>query len=258
MTLTIREGIDTATRTTGHLDQLKAAGIRFVCRYIAPPGTAYDWKRLERAEADAIRAAGLGLVVVFESAANRALEGQAAGSADAVDARQALNDLGLADAPVFFAADFDAQPAHIASVRAYVHGAAIVLGKERTGVYGGLRAVKGCLDAAVCRYGWQTYAWSGGQWDQRAKLRQYENGVTIGGLSCDRDRAMADDYGQAHRPRQLVGWNVEYTTLAGKRATASLGKRTRLGRRQPDSWTARHHGAFDRGAVLITRRFKEN
>lgn len=247
------EGIDTASSTIGHLDALRQAGVRFVCRYIAPPGPSYDWKRVSKAEADAIRAAKLGLVLVFESGADRALGGSAAGRADGAFALAMLADLGLHDSPVYFAVDFDAQPAQLGAVVAYIEGAASIVGKGRTGVYGGLRAVQ--ATAQACRYAWQTYAWSGGQWSPRAQLRQYQNGVTIGGLSCDRDRAMVADYGQTAKPRRLVGWTVEYTTRAGKRATANLGTRTRLGRRQPDSWVARHHPAFTRGRVDFMRRY---
>lgn len=250
----IREGIDTASSTIGHLDALKRSGVRFVCRYIAPPGQSYDWKRVSKAEADAIKKAGLGLVLVFESSADRALGGAAAGRADGAFALAALADLGLHDSPVYFAVDFDVTDAQAGAVSAYIGGAASIIGRGRAGVYGGLRAVQAA--GTACRYAWQTYAWSGGQWMPHAQLRQYQNGVTIAGLSCDRDRAMVDDYGQTTKPRRLVGWTVEYTTRAGKRATMKLGRRTRLGRRQPDSWTARHHEAFTRGRVDFSRRYE--
>jgi hypothetical protein len=47
------------------------------------------------------------------------------------------------------------------------------------------------FDAHLIGYGWQTYAWSGSAWDQRAKLQQYLNGAMF-----DHDRAIAADYGQ--------------------------------------------------------------
>ena len=48
--------------------------------------------------------------------------------------------------------------------------------------------------------GWQTYAWSYGQWDARAQLRQVLNSVSVGGSvgCCDKDVAVAADYGQWH------------------------------------------------------------
>jgi peptidoglycan hydrolase-like protein with peptidoglycan-binding domain len=45
-------------------------------------------------------------------------------------------------------------------------------------------------------YGWQTSAWSGGQWDNRAQLQQYNYKVMIGPAQVDQDRAMAQDFGQ--------------------------------------------------------------
>src|SRR5260370_707603 len=38
--------------------------------------------------------------------------------------------------------------------------------------YGGYWAVRRLLDAGLIRRGWQTTAWSGGQWDSRAVLHQ--------------------------------------------------------------------------------------
>lgn len=253
--MALHEGIDTATPVTGQVDALKAAGVRFVCRYVAPPGEAYDWKRIRPVEAKAIIAAGLRLVLVFESSAGRALGGYTAGVADGKTAREAAAALGHPDVAVYMAVDFDVQSDQVSQVVAYLNGAAASLGKARTGVYGGLAAVRAAHN--VVSYHWQTYAWSGGVWLDYAHLRQYQNGVTIAGVACDRDRAMTDDYGQVPAPRVLAGWTVAYTTRAGTRTTQSLGKRNRLGRRQPDAWIRRHHAAFTRGHVDFRRRYKE-
>jgi hypothetical protein len=55
---------------------LKRAGAKFACRYLSHDTTG---KNLTRAEADELSAAGLWLVVVWETTANRALDGRAAG-----------------------------------------------------------------------------------------------------------------------------------------------------------------------------------
>ena len=52
------------------------------------------------------------------------------------------------------------------------------------------------FDAGLVAFGWQTYAWSAGQWDNRAQIQQYRNDQLIGGVSVDFDRATADDFGQ--------------------------------------------------------------
>jgi hypothetical protein len=56
------------------------------------------------------------------------------------------------------------------------------------------RLVWGCpatAQAGKAVFAWQTYAWSGGQWDSRAQLRQTRNDVTVGGAACDSDVSMA-------------------------------------------------------------------
>lgn len=71
-----------------------------------------------------------------------------------------------------------------------------MLGVARPGVYGGLRQVGAMFDAGLVSYGWQTYAWSAGQWDSRAQIQQYRNNQVIGGVSVDFDRATTADFGQ--------------------------------------------------------------
>ena len=56
--------------------------------------------------------------------------------------------------------------------------------------------VQRLFNAGKITWGWQTYAWSGGQWDSRAQLRQVQNGMTVDGAACDRDEAWASDFGQ--------------------------------------------------------------
>ena len=75
-----------------------------------------------------------------------------------------------------------------------LRGIASVIGLERTGLYGGLKAIKAAFDAKVIRWGFQTYAWSGGQWDTRAQLQQWSNGQWGG--SVDFTRAVKAEYGQ--------------------------------------------------------------
>jgi len=62
------------------------------------------------------------------------------------------------------------------------------------GVYGGFYAVSRVLSAGLTTMGWQTSAWSGGQWDERAVLRQL--GTQVWGTNADVDVARAADFGQ--------------------------------------------------------------
>ena len=189
----MREGVDYAWGDPG-TKALKAAGKTFVCRYVSTFGNT---KNITANEAKTLTSAGLDLAIVFETSAARALMGRQAGRNDATSAqKQVVAAGGPADSVVYFAVDFDATLAEQTAINDYLAGAASLLGKDKVGVYGGYWVVKRALDAGVCKFAWQTYAWSGGRWDPRAQLQQYQNGVRIGGVSCDLDRATVDNFGQ--------------------------------------------------------------
>lgn len=171
---------------------LKAARVEFACRYLAVDET----KSLSAAEAKALAAAGIWSVVVWESTANRMLGGKAAGVADAKAAAAQATAAGQpAGRPIYFAADFDATEAQQPQINAYLDGAASVIGAARVGIYGGYYPVKRALDVGKAKWAWQTIAWSGGQWDPRAHIRQGAQ-KSIGGVSCDLNTSMATDFGQ--------------------------------------------------------------
>jgi hypothetical protein len=177
---------------------LKKEGYTFAARYLSPPPNG---KNLSKSEADALWAAGVDVVVVFEQGAMNALGGKSQGITDATLAEsQAASDGMPAHRPIYFAIDFDAQPADMAAIDAYFEGVASVIGVGRTGAYGGDAAIKHLFDGGKIRWGWQTYAWSGGTWDARAQLRQTMNGITAAGDSacCDEDQAQTKDFGQWH------------------------------------------------------------
>ncbi|MBC6458818.1 glycoside hydrolase domain-containing protein [Actinomadura sp. HBU206391] len=173
---------------------LKKAGAKFVCRYLSDDPSG---KNLTRAEADELSAAGIWVVVVWESAKDRALAGRSGGTADAKAAAAQATACGMpGDRPIYFAVDFDATAAQQSKINAYLDGAASVIGQRRVGVYGGYGPVKRSLDAGKAAWAWQTYAWSGGKWDSRAHIQQYLNEQVLNGAAVDHDRAMKDDYGQ--------------------------------------------------------------
>lgn len=172
---------------------LKARGVTFVARYLSTsPG-----KNLTLREAQALSDAGISIVLVWETTAQRSLAGRAAGVADAKAARGQATNVGMpVDRPIYFAVDFDASSGQEAAISAYLDGAASVLGKAGVGVYGGFNVVKHALDGGHCHWAWQTYAWSGGQWDGRAQIRQYSNDHIIGGVGLDYDSSQTADFGQ--------------------------------------------------------------
>lgn len=186
-------GIDYAWGRPGPA-AIKGIGAHFVCRYLSHNT---DSKNLTKAEAELLSDAGLWLVVVWETTANRALSGKAGGVADAKTARSQAAACGMpADRPIYFAVDWDASAGQQATINAYLDGAASVLGRERVGLYAGYYPIKRAFDAKKITYGWQTYAWSGGYWDARAQLQQFDNGHRLNGVGIDFDRAITSDYGQ--------------------------------------------------------------
>ena len=163
---------------------LKAAGCTVAFRYVMPQ-TPYWVKALRNAEAQELLAAGIPIVSNFESSANRENNGAQAGHDDAVTLLGDWHALGAPSGLIgWFSADWDVQPSEIPAVLAYLNAAASVLGgKKYVGCYGGLRAVSAAIDAGFG--GWQTVAWSGGQWDPRAVARQTGRQLIVGGVQVD-------------------------------------------------------------------------
>lgn len=174
---------------------MTAAGVKFIARYLSNDSS----KNLTRAEATSVNAADIWCVVVWETTAARATAGRQAGRDDALTALRLARALGMPeDRPIYFAVDFDANSKHFPDIREYFIGVASAdgMGKERVGMYGGYAPINYAFDSGLITWGWQTYAWSGGKWDPRAHIQQYQNGMTLGGAGVDYDRAMYDDYGQ--------------------------------------------------------------
>jgi hypothetical protein len=168
-----------------------AGGYGFVARYLSNE----SGKNLSLSEADALIAAGLDVLVVWEDGANNSLDGFNQGVTDATTAEsQATADGQPAGRPIYFAIDFDAQPSQQAAIEEYFAGVASVIGLARTGAYGGYGPISRLFNDGKITWGWQTYAWSGGEWDARAQLRQIDNGIAGG--SEDEDQSMVDDFGQ--------------------------------------------------------------
>jgi hypothetical protein len=199
-------GVDYAWRSgslSAFIKALKAANVTFVCRYLSHS----SGKNLTHDEAKALTAAGISIVCVWETTAERSLAGHAAGAQDAKDALAEAKACGMPDGrPIYFAVDFDASAGQEPAISTYLDGAASVLGKSGCGPYGGYAVVKHALDGDHCRWAWQTYAWSGGKWDTRAQLQQYSNDHVIGGVGLDYDRSQRSDFGQWR-----IGWTPNVT-----------------------------------------------
>ena len=172
---------------------LVSMGYKFVCRYLSgDPGGGKD---LTASEQSSLEAAGIDIVLNWETTGTDAENGYNAGVSDATAAKAEAESLGQpSNRPIYFSIDFDAQSSDAAAINEYFQGVASVIGLARTGVYGGYYIVNELFGAGLVTWGWQTYAWSNGAWDSRAQLRQVQNGVDNDEL--DADTAMVADYGQ--------------------------------------------------------------
>lgn len=206
-------GIDFSYGSGVTTAQIKSAGYQFVCRYLSGSTLGSNGKNVSAAEVKNYVAAGLPVVFVWEGTGTDATS-MANGVADAQHAQNELialaNTLGdqkVAQTPVYFAVDEETA----SDVVGYLNGAASVLGKKRTGVYGGLHTIQQAFNADCVAYGWQTYAWSSGAWDNRALLRQVKNDVKVGPCDADHDQVAywgvstpvfgaGDDFGQYPAP----------------------------------------------------------
>jgi peptidoglycan hydrolase-like protein with peptidoglycan-binding domain len=176
------------------VDALRGVGADFICRYVSTPGNP---KNIRAQEVVAMSRAGIDIVLVFETTTGRALEGEPAGTSDAQSAARQAADIGMPPGrPIYFAVDFDATPQQQPVVDAYFRGVASALGLRSTGAYGGYWVIQRLFDAGLIRWGWQTYAWSGGNWDSRAQIQQFSNSHRVSGIECDYDHGLGQDFGQ--------------------------------------------------------------
>src|SRR6266496_1301359 len=149
---------------------LKAAGVTFVCRYLSSVNELTKVKLLTPTEADTLLKADIAIVSNYEWYAERVLEGYASGQQDAqIAVSQHHTCGGPPDSPIYFSVDMDLQ---------------------------GPKVIKYLLDNHLITWAWQTYAWSGGQWEPRRHIEQYENGMTVGGASVDYNHALTANFGQ--------------------------------------------------------------
>jgi hypothetical protein len=173
---------------------LKAANVSFVCRYLSYPNSLTQAKILTAQEAETLSSAGIEIVSNYEWYAARCLESAASGIQDAqIAASQHQAAGGPPDRPIYFSVDADVQGSQVVN---YFNGIHQVLPLSRIGAYGSYHVMQYLLDHHLITWAWQTYAWSGGAWEPRRNIEQYQNGMVIGGASVDYDHALTADYGQ--------------------------------------------------------------
>lgn len=191
------KALDYSSGAPSALSVLKA-GYGAVVRYIGTPGRI---KNLKPMEAQDMRAHAVAIALVYEDSSGTALQGRTRG---VQDARAALDDArrcGIEPRALYLAVDFDVTSAgQMAAIDAYLDGAAQVLGRARTGVYGEYDVIEHCLGNGRAVWGWQTRAWSHGKTSARAHIVQELGQVNVDGVSCDVNTVHREDYGQTPAP----------------------------------------------------------
>src|SRR6266581_1372333 len=222
---------------------MKAAGVSFVCRYtgyfsgyddthIATP----QGKCLTPGEAKANSESGISIVSNWEWDGYTPLTGYDAGVWEAQEANKIhLACGGPASRPIYFSVDTDASGTQVAP---YFQGVAKGIGLSRTGAYGSYRLLKYLFDNNLIAWGWQTYAWSGGQWEPRAHIQQYLNGVSMSGHSVDYDRSIKSDFGQ---------WRIGGPQIMIDLSTPGVGNYFTAAQM---GWNCRQTGKNVHGAIL--------
>lgn len=168
---------------------IKAAGYGGVIRYIDSPDRLTT-KHTNLAEYRDHRAHGLGVRLVMQTTTTASDGGFPAG----VDhARRALAGATYLDnyaGPIFFTNDRTVVP-NAGVWRAYLDGAASVLGKQRVGAYGFANA----MDLAI---GHATWYWQAGRWsDVRAHAHLWQDNnfqPTVGGIATDRNLILKTEF----------------------------------------------------------------
>jgi Domain of unknown function (DUF1906) len=194
------QGVDYSTDPPS-IAGLVEVGKSFAGRYV---GAGYGTKLLQTPEAQEISDAGLNIVSLVEGAEQDALQGFTKGQEHAHLAKAWHLDRGWPWPVVcYFSVDFNPTASQWQTVKAYLQGAASVIGLQWTGVYGGLNTVKWARADDVARWFFQTYAWSNGIWAEGVHVEQYRNTVSLVGGTVDLDRAATVNYG---------GWNMNQPT----------------------------------------------
>lgn len=191
--------IDVSSNCGSRAGALRAAGVATVIRYYSRD-TTNPAKRLTRAEAEQLAAAGLRIGIVHEGRHGDRAENfdRDCGMADAQYAgRYGADVIGQpAGTTIYFGVDFDASAAQVRDlVIPYFQGVAAGfatladLPGYAVGVYGSGRTCKAVLDAGLATHAWlaQSRGWAGhdtflasNQWTMNQALS-----TTVAGVSCD-------------------------------------------------------------------------
>src|SRR6476659_4267267 len=199
---------------------IRAAGHAGVINYVSTsrPGSSFGAKPITLPYAKSLTASGLVIVSNYQygkpggTAPSDFTRGYAGGVVDARTAWQLHTAAGGGQsAPVFFSVDDDIdRETWNTVVLPWFRGILSVIGVQRTGIYGGIKACQwAAADGVIGRsrspghvWAWQTRSWSGGQIYPAAFLYQRivatasNPGPVVGGIEVDVNDVLAQDCGQ--------------------------------------------------------------
>lgn len=152
--------------------------------------------RMTSAEVADATAQGRGLWSIFEAGAQNALGGASEAAIDAQSA--AIAALALRQpkgSAIYCTVDFDPTAPQLSAVVEYCRAFVVAVRQDgfKGGVYGGtsvMNAVRNIAD-----YLWQAGGWSNGEELAWCHLRQQVETVVVGGVTCDLNLVIANNYG---------------------------------------------------------------
>jgi hypothetical protein len=179
------KGIDCASKLTeSKAQKLKAAGYDFAGRYLVPDKGALEWKALKEDEAKRVTAAGLRLLTVYETTADRAKGGAMNGAYDGRQAYLCAIKINMPhDGVIYFAVDFDMND--FDTLEAYLRAARTQTGPYEIGVYGSYKIIEEMHKRNACKCYWQCVAWSYGKVSSHNDVYQHTAQVSLAGVGVD-------------------------------------------------------------------------
>lgn len=163
---------------------IKAAGYRFVIRYVDSPTVGLSRKHITPGEYRELTSAGVDVYLVHEVATTDMLGGHDAGIAHAQRARAGADWIGYPPgSPIFMACDMHLTAAQIPTALAYVDGAVSVL-RDACGVYGFWELVDACIAQRKGLWFWQAGI-SPDPTDPVHLWQRNDRTTTVAGIACD-------------------------------------------------------------------------
>jgi peptidoglycan hydrolase-like protein with peptidoglycan-binding domain len=211
----VQPGMDSRAGCAAFAAQLTKAGMKFVARYYSRTND----KSLSPREAQALSAAGLQIVAVYEDGANIDTFSAERGARDAAQALMLASAIGQpAGSAIYFAVDFDAAAGQVSGpITAYFRAVGQALSSApkayQVGVYGSGLTCRLIKEASLANYTWlagSTAYRESGIFRPKADLLQFATSrAVLPGLNIDDDVAQRADYGSFRVPVAAPGLEAD-------------------------------------------------